>query len=147
MKKLLLLACAVLGAMPARSEVATTTTTITTDISVVDGDTVHAAGQTYRLVGFDTPESGDRAQCQSERMLAARATARLQQIVAAGKTKLERVACACRPGTIEGTASCNHGRLCAVLTADGRDVSELLISEGLAHRYVCSGGGCPRKPS
>jgi endonuclease YncB( thermonuclease family) len=119
-------------------------TTITADIHVIDGDTVRADGQIYRLVGFDTPESGERAQCQSERMLAARATARLQQIIAAGKTKLERVNCACRSGT-EGTSSCNYGRLCAVLTADGRDVGELLISEGLAHKYVCSSTGCPRK--
>ena len=102
-------------------------------ITVIDGDTVRANDQTYRLVGFDTPESGDRAQCQSERMLAARATARLQQIIAAGKIRLERVNCACRPGT-EGTSSCNYGRLCAVLTADGHDVGELLISEGLAHQ-------------
>ena len=31
------------------------TTTITADIHVVDGDTVRADGQVYRLVGFDTP--------------------------------------------------------------------------------------------
>jgi len=36
------------------------TTTITAGIVVVvDGDTVRANGQVYRLVGFDTPESGE----------------------------------------------------------------------------------------
>jgi endonuclease YncB( thermonuclease family) len=119
-------------------------TTITAGIVVVDGDTVRANGQIYRLVGFDAPESGDRARCPAERELAARVTARLQRILAAGKTELKRVACACRPGT-EGTASCNYGRLCAVLAADGHDVGELLISEGLAHRYVCGDIGCPRR--
>ena len=120
------------------------TTTITADIHVVDGDTVCADGQVYRLVGFDTPESGEQAQCPSERILAARATTHLQQLVTTGKTRLERVACACRPGT-EGTPNCNYGLLCAVLTVDGRDVGELLINEGLAHRYVCGSTGCPRK--
>src|SRR6478672_9704969 len=66
------------------------TTTITADIHVVDGDTVRADGQVYRLVGFDTPESGEQAQCPSERILAARATAHLQQLVTTGKTRLER---------------------------------------------------------
>jgi endonuclease YncB( thermonuclease family) len=45
----------------------------------------------------------------------------------------------------EGTISCTYGRLCAVLTADGRDVGELLISEGLAHEYICSENRCPRR--
>jgi len=119
-------------------------TIITTDLTVVDGDTVRANGQVYRLVGFDTPESGDRAQCRAEQLLANRATLRLQQLVTSSKTKLERVNCACRPGT-EGSSACNYGRLCAVLTTDGRDVGEILIGEGLAHKYICSGTGCPRR--
>ena len=32
-------------------------------IDVVDGDTVRTNGQIYRLVGFNTPESGLDAQC------------------------------------------------------------------------------------
>ena len=36
-------------------------TLITAPIHVIDGDTVRAGGQTYRLIGFDTPETGDRA--------------------------------------------------------------------------------------
>ena len=32
-------------------------------IEVIDGDTVRQQGFTYRLVGFDTPERGDRARC------------------------------------------------------------------------------------
>jgi len=122
------------------------TTTITAGIVVVDGDTIRVDGQVYRLVGFDAPESGDRAKCQSERELATRATARLQQLLTTSKPELKRVACACHPGT-EGTSSCNYGRLCAVLTVDGRDVGELLIGDGLAHRYVCGSMSCPpRRP-
>jgi endonuclease YncB( thermonuclease family) len=58
---------------------------------------------------------------------------------------LTRVACACRDGT-EGTRRCNYGRLCGTLTVDGRDVGDVLIGEGLAHRYTCSGDRCPRRP-
>jgi hypothetical protein len=69
-----------------------------------------------------------------------------QQIaaVAAGGLRLERVACACRPGT-EGSRACNHGRRCGLLTAEGRDVGAILISEGLARRYECGGTSCPSR--
>ncbi len=35
-------------------------------IEVIDGDTIRAHGRSVRLVGFDAPESGLRAQCESE---------------------------------------------------------------------------------
>jgi endonuclease YncB( thermonuclease family) len=117
---------------------------VMTDINVIDGDTVRSGGQTYRLVGFDTPERGDLARCDSERALAHQATQRLQQLIDSGRATLERVACACKPGT-EGTRRCNYGRLCGTLRADGRDVGPILIREGLAHPYACSGTRCPRR--
>jgi endonuclease YncB( thermonuclease family) len=100
-------------------------------IEVVDGDTIRAGGRTFRLVGFDTPETGSRARCESERTLAAAASRRLRHLIAGGGLDLERVACSCRLGT-EGTPACNHGRLCGALRARGRDVGAILISEGLA---------------
>lgn len=115
-------------------------------ITVVDGDTVRANGQTYRLVGFDTPESGSLARCERERKLADAATYRLRQLVASRQTTFKPVPCSCRPGT-EGTQQCNYGRLCARLWADGRDVGGVLISEGLAHSYVCGQTGCPKRQS
>ena len=123
-------------------------------VHVVDGDTISVGGRQYRLVGFDTPETGSNARCQRERDLAARATSRLRELVAQGDAKLLRVRCACPPGT-EGTDSCNHGRLCGSLfvrgplvaggplLAGGRDVGRILIEEGLARPYVCLPTSCP----
>jgi endonuclease YncB( thermonuclease family) len=115
-------------------------------IDVIDGDTVRFNREQYRLVGIDTPESGDRARCDDERRRAEVATLRLRALVANGDARLVRVACACRPGQ-EGSRYCNYGRLCGSLLVGGRDVGATLISEGLAHPYVCGATSCPpRRP-
>jgi endonuclease YncB( thermonuclease family) len=116
-------------------------------VDVMDGDTIRADGRVYRLVGFDTPENGSNARCETERALAERARSRLRQIVAKRRgLRLQRVACACRTGT-EGAQSCNNGRLCGLLTAAGRDVGAILISENLARSYLCGKDTCPKRQS
>jgi endonuclease YncB( thermonuclease family) len=114
-------------------------------VEVLDGDTIRIAGETFRLVGFDTPETY-RARCPSERELGNRATFRLRQLVAGGGLDLERVTCSCPTGT-EGTRRCNYGRSCGTLTARGRDVGAVLIGEGLARAYVCGRTSCPSRES
>jgi endonuclease YncB( thermonuclease family) len=95
-----------------------------------------ASKRRIRLVGFDAPELGEHAHCGLERMLAARATSRLRQMIQLSTDiDLQIVDCACRPGT-QGTMACNYGRACGYLTVDGQDVSDTLIAENLAHPLV-----------
>jgi endonuclease YncB( thermonuclease family) len=112
-------------------------------VEVLDGDTIRAAGETFRLVGFDAPETY-RARCPSERELGNRATFRLRQLVASGGLDLERIACSCPSGT-EGTLRCNYGRSCGILRSRGQDVGALLIAEGLARAYFCGRTSCPKR--
>ena len=106
---------------------------ITSDeVRVIDGDTIRLRHQKpdVRLVGFNAPETR-RAICEAERELGDKATRRLRDLVQSSKLDFEFVACACQPGT-EGTPSCNYGRRCGTLKANGRDVGAVLISENLA---------------
>ena len=75
--------------------------------------------------------------CEAERTLAARATAKLRQLVAGGGLDLTLVRCSCPTGT-QGTQACNYGRACGVLKAAGRDVAGLMIADGVAKPYSCS---------
>jgi endonuclease YncB( thermonuclease family) len=115
------------------------------DIYVLDGNTIDMHGRRIRLAGFDAPEEG--ARCASERTLAARAAARLRQIIRrGGKIDLQMVACACPPGT-EGTQQCNNGWSCGRLTVDSKDVGAMLVAENLAHTFVCGQYSCPKRTS
>ena len=115
-------------------------------IEIIDGDSIRSGGQVYRLVGFDTPESGNNAKCAHERALSAAATQRLKELTAGGDVDLRRVACACPPGT-EGSGQCNYGRFCGTLSVGGKDVGTILIAEGLAVPYVCDKTSCPQRKS
>lgn len=95
---------------------------------VIDGYTVRVPmfdSLTVRLLGFDTPETGSRAECDAERELADRATERLRDLLRQHDSIL------CMPGT-----DCGFGRSCGFLAVqvDGYslDVGSILISEGLA---------------
>lgn len=117
----------------------------TQSFTITDGDTIRLDdGTRVRLNGFNAPES-IKPQCDREAILGNRAKERLQELVATGRTHVSQIQCSCRPGT-EGTQQCNYGRSCGVLSVNGRDVGQILISEGLAVPYQCGPTSCPRSP-
>lgn len=78
----------------------------------IDGDTLDAHGQRWRLAAIDTPERGEPFYAVAKR--------RLAELVAGGVS--------CR-NTGERPS---HGRLIGICESGGRDVSLLLVEEGLA---------------
>ena len=91
---------------------------------VVDGDTIKAPyGVTYRLMGFDAPETF-RAKCDAERELGRIAKQRLEELLATSEVKV-----------LESGKTDRYGRTLANVTANGRDVGVILIGEGLARPY------------
>jgi endonuclease YncB( thermonuclease family) len=118
-------------------------------IHVDDGDTIHLKGDRHgiRLVGFNAPESTKlRAMCEAELSMGVIAKARLKRLLARAEViDLRFVACSCKPGT-EGTEKCNYGRRCAYLSADGKDVGDTLIADGMAAEFHCSPTKCSKLP-
>ena len=98
------------------------------DLRVIDGDTVEYAGQTVRMVGYNTAESGDDAECDQERELSAQATERLEGLLDEHDTIL------CLTGT-----TCGYERACGHLSVIDRytlNVGSILIAEGLARPFT-----------
>lgn len=88
---------------------------------VIDGDTIRVSGVVVRMVGLDAPER--RARCRAEARLAARATARLRQLV------WPRV-------VLERRGRDRYRRTLAVVRdSAGRDLAQVMIQEGLARPY------------
>lgn len=91
---------------------------------VVDGDTIKAPyGVTYRLLGFDTPETRF-AKCDAELQLGLAAKKRLEELMGTSEVKV-----------LESSKRDRYGRTLAHVTVNGRDVGEILIGEGLARAY------------
>jgi micrococcal nuclease len=91
---------------------------------VVDGDTIKAPyGVTYRLMGYDTPETRS-AKCDAELELGLAAKQRLEELPARGEVRV-----------LESGKEDRYGRSLAAVTVNGRDVGDILIDEGLARPY------------
>jgi endonuclease YncB( thermonuclease family) len=133
-------------ATPLSANIARATPISADDVRVIDGDTirVYHRGPNVRLVGFNAPETR-RAACAAERELGDKATRRVRDLVRAGNLDFEFVACSC-PTRTEGTPTCNYGRRCGTLKADGRDIGEILMAEGLAVPFKCGATRCPPTP-
>jgi endonuclease YncB( thermonuclease family) len=111
---------------------------------VIDGDTIslNDGRPNVRLVGFNAPETGDRARCEAERQKGEAAKRRLRDLVSSGRSDFSQIACSCASGT-EGTNLCNFGRRCGTLRVNGLDVGTTLIREGLAVPFLCGATSCP----
>lgn len=99
---------------------------------VIDGDTIRVDGLTFRLTingsdSFDTPETW-KPRCLAEKMLGAKATERLRELIAGGYS-LEDLGNKDR-----------YGRGLAAVSVGGENVGKTLIREGLAVPLK----GCPR---
>lgn len=93
-------------------------------IRVIDGDTIQAPyGITYRISNIDTPET-HQAKSEHEYALGMKAKARLQQLLSSGEVRI-----------IESGKLDKYKRSLARLQVDGKDVGDILISEGLARPY------------
>jgi micrococcal nuclease len=90
---------------------------------VVDGDTVVVQGRSYRLIGFDTPETY-RPRCDSEAKLGNEATKITRQLLKHPKAKFTVM-----PGVDF------YSRGLARITIANIDLGDILIGVGLAHSY------------
>ena len=109
--------------MPAASGAGTTVSP--SAVTVIDGDTFRYAGQKIRIADIDTPEV--RGRCAYETELAAQATRRLEELLAAGPFELQPI-----PGRDED----RYGRKLRVVTRDGRSLGDRLVEEGLARTWT-----------
>lgn len=100
---------------------------------VIDGDTIKLGSQSLRLLNIDAPEVS-RPDCEAERALGDKATARLRDLLASGALTIAP------NGRLD-----KFGRPLVRLAVDGRDVGDLLIAEGLAKPWPVKGdpGWCP----
>ena len=101
-------------------------------LKVVDGDTLEVEARIWlgqgvqvsvRLRGVDTPEL--KGKCEAEREAAAKAKARLMQLVGDGAVKLADV----------GYDKFGGRVLARVSDSKGRDLAQALIADGLARAY------------
>lgn len=91
---------------------------------VVDGDTIWLNGLNLRLESYDTPEPhNDICGGRAEVALAHRASARLLELLNSNAF------------TVETARQDRYGRTLATIRIGGRDVGDILISEGLARRW------------
>ena len=92
---------------------------------VVDGDTIHYAGEKIRLLDVNAPEISNPA-CPSELALGLRAKERLVELMNAGPVELMRAG---------GSDVDAYGRKLRIVTVDGRSVGDSLVAEGLARSW------------
>ncbi|MDH4440195.1 MAG: thermonuclease family protein [Rhizobium sp.] len=92
---------------------------------VVDGDTFWYAGVKYRISDINTPEIGQPA-CERERQLGRQAQVALLQTLNGSGLTLEQQ---------ENRDTDKYGRKLRVVMQDGQSIGDIMIAQGLAHRW------------
>ncbi|WP_051540985.1 hypothetical protein [Ahrensia sp. 13_GOM-1096m] len=95
---------------------------------LVDGDTGWEKGVKWRAKGWDTPEYAGHAECAREPAIAARATARLKQLMSGGYTIIWH-----------GEKGGMKRDLVSIKLRNGRMAGDILLAERLAVKW-------PHKP-
>lgn len=96
-------------------------------IVVIDGDTIALPGnpsERIRIYNIDAPETRN-ARCEAEAVAGLKAKERLAQLLRGGPVTVDR----CEPS---GRCTDFYGRTLARLSAGGRDLGGVLVSEGRA---------------
>jgi endonuclease YncB( thermonuclease family) len=118
------------------------------DIRVKDGDTIYYRDAEYRMIGYDSPETKRvrwRTVSKDEIALGELSKDRLEELLKSGPIDLTEVPCSCPAKDIKD-GTCNHHRLCGILSVNGENVGKSLIAEELAVPYICGQSRCPKMP-
>lgn len=108
-----------------------------TKIFVIDGDTVSINQERIRLDGIDAPEL--KGKCANEKALARKAQYRLAELIDGSRLLVARTPVGARKGEFgmeQRFKSDRYGRTLAPLIADGHDVGEAILREGLARKWT-----------
>ena len=93
------------------------------EVRVIDGETLRYGREHIRILGIDAPETENRARCDAERQLAAKATTTLTNIIMGKRLEVER------------HGKDRFGRTLAYIRISGADVGEMLIMADVAVRW------------
>lgn len=100
-------------------------------ILAIDGDTYQIAGKRLRLAGWDSPETGNSANCRAEHELGLRAEAQAKLLISTGRTAV-----------LQRLGQDQYQREVARIWLDGTDIGKMLQMDGLAveiHKDEISG--------
>ena len=104
-------------------------TVLCSQLVITDGDTFECNNERNRVLGLDAPET-HFAQCDAEYRLGLVAKRRLQELIENANVEIRR----------KGID--RYERTLAQIVADGVDVADPMIAEGLAR--PCKNAGCRR---
>ncbi|HRE45187.1 MAG TPA: hypothetical protein PKY87_14620, partial [Terricaulis sp.] len=112
---------------------------------VRDGDTYYMGRLGYRLARVDTPEIGERAECEREVALGLAARDRVAELFVEAR-RVEAFPDRANSGQAsideDGWPLDRYSRRLATVSVDGRDLGQLLLEENMAVRWPGRSNWC-----